>query len=520
MQPSLNYIFHMISREVPDARLCDYNAWRFDFDWVSVAATDTTAKSGFLYFVEPGGRILPGEGNAQYACVVLETTSADFAGVPRVVLPAESDMMHVFDYTVDVVDRFRRWGKSVNEILLQDASLQDLLEATFSLVPRPMYIADIYWRMVARVDGDMNEMSSYWLHEIRHGCLPLQTIERLSESGEYRRVTEAKRALLVHTESFNLDYVAKAINFRGKPIALLFIINTWNDLGPCEIEIAEKLGDLLGPVLGMRKNDALIDSFQQMGLVSLLDNAAMSDEQLESALTAETGWGFIGDFTLAAIRIPRSELGNPMARMRIESLMGSGFDSCMIPDGPLTFAVFRNAEGMAGDVTSHLRDCANTLDCRLLVSARFSRFSDARFYYELFKNRLENAGPAETKQQGALELYDEMIPALLAQSCADRFPRTYEVDLLEEYDATHGTEFVRTLYLYLAHERNTVATAAALYLHRNSTHARLEKIRDLIDANLDNPNVRLKLLVDLNARINSGVTQGQSLRLPFAKPSA
>lgn len=503
MQPSLNYIFNKIVDKVPDARLCDYNAWHFDFEWMSVASADTFGKNGFLYFVEPGIRVHGGDSKASYACVVCESYAAEFAGVPRIVLPNRSDMGALFDYAVGVIEQFRQWNKSVNEILLGDASLQDLLAATFALVPRPIYIADVYWRMIARVDGDMDEMSSYWLHEIRYGCLPMDTIECLSTTGEYRLVTGSNRAQLIHTKSFNLNYIAKTISYRGRPLALLFFIDTWNDLGACEIEIADKLGNLLGPALGLRNNSAFGDATHQGGLVSLLDSENMNEKQLRGALATATGWDMQGEFQLVALRIPDSDLNNPMARMRIESLLSSGFDCYIIPDGPMTFVAYRDIGGFSQDFMAYLKNCAGILSCELLVSARFRDFSYASYYYKLFRNHLNELELLRKDLGGNVVLFDAMVPALLARSCEDRFPHSYEVDLLKSYDAAHGTDFTRTLYLYLLNERNTVATAAALYLHRNSTHARLEKINALIDVDLDDPNVRMRLLIDLNAAINN-----------------
>ena len=66
---------------------------------------------------------------------------------------------------------------------------------------------------------------------------------------------------------------------------------------------------------------------------------------------------------------------------------------------------------------------------------------------------------------------------------------------LKRYDARHGTDFYNTLYQYLLCERNVVATAKALFIHRNSMIYRLQRIQQLLDVDLEDPNMRLYLLL-------------------------
>lgn len=54
------------------------------------------------------------------------------------------------------------------------------------------------------------------------------------------------------------------------------------------------------------------------------------------------------------------------------------------------------------------------------------------------------------------------------------------------------------LYLlrtYLINERNISQTAKLLYMHRNSVIYRIARIRETLNMDLDDPNVRLRLLI-------------------------
>ena len=66
---------------------------------------------------------------------------------------------------------------------------------------------------------------------------------------------------------------------------------------------------------------------------------------------------------------------------------------------------------------------------------------------------------------------------------------------LLEYDRAQGSRYYETLRVYLECERNIPATAAALIIHRTTLTYRLGKIVELTRLNLDNPDLRLYLML-------------------------
>lgn len=67
--------------------------------------------------------------------------------------------------------------------------------------------------------------------------------------------------------------------------------------------------------------------------------------------------------------------------------------------------------------------------------------------------------------------------------------------LLKKYDSAHHTDFYHTLYTFLRYERSIARTAKALNLHRNSLLYRLKRLHELLDADLEDPLVRLHILL-------------------------
>lgn len=66
---------------------------------------------------------------------------------------------------------------------------------------------------------------------------------------------------------------------------------------------------------------------------------------------------------------------------------------------------------------------------------------------------------------------------------------------LHGYDKANGTDLLKTLEAYVQNNCNAATAAGALYIHRNTFYQRMSKIRELVNLNLDDPNVRLYLLI-------------------------
>ncbi len=105
------------------------------------------------------------------------------------------------------------------------------------------------------------------------------------------------------------------------------------------------------------------------------------------------------------------------------------------------------------------------------------RKSGAFFFHEAFPFYLVDPEP---KDEGLMRFI---------------FDVSFLPSLLEE-DATKGTNDFRLLWTYLLNERNATKTAQALFVHRNTVLYRVERIQERFQIDLDDSNIREKLLLD------------------------
>lgn len=67
--------------------------------------------------------------------------------------------------------------------------------------------------------------------------------------------------------------------------------------------------------------------------------------------------------------------------------------------------------------------------------------------------------------------------------------------VLKKYDEKHRSSLYETLFEFLRLERNVVATAKRMFIHRNSMLYRLQRLEKLLGLDLDDLNVRMYLLL-------------------------
>ena len=69
---------------------------------------------------------------------------------------------------------------------------------------------------------------------------------------------------------------------------------------------------------------------------------------------------------------------------------------------------------------------------------------------------------------------------------------------LLEYDSVNQTDFADCLHEFLSQERNLAHTALALHIHRNTLIYRVNKIQEILEHDLEDPNYRFRLLLSFH----------------------
>ena len=88
------------------------------------------------------------------------------------------------------------------------------------------------------------------------------------------------------------------------------------------------------------------------------------------------------------------------------------------------------------------------------------------------------------------------LPIIMEQIAAEDHPNL-SLQKLHEYDEKHQTQLLESLEVFLNHDSNTKAAASALHVHINTLLYRLKRISEIGDIDLNNPDQKFSLYLDL-----------------------
>lgn len=99
---------------------------------------------------------------------------------------------------------------------------------------------------------------------------------------------------------------------------------------------------------------------------------------------------------------------------------------------------------------------------------------------------------------GAAYFYSKYYLEDMLEHYADTMPLedtyTHYLDRLMD-DNNSVCSNIKLLYYFLCSERNISLTAKHVHMHRNSVIYRIQKIQDILALDLDDPDVRLRLMI-------------------------
>lgn len=124
-----------------------------------------------------------------------------------------------------------------------------------------------------------------------------------------------------------------------------------------------------------------------------------------------------------------------------------------------------------------------------------------RYFYRQASIALE-FGLANRQEERIFSFRDYMFTYMILNALGE-FPASL-IDCtgfhkLVEFNKTAQIDYVETLHVYLENERSISQTAKALYIHRSTLIERLERIKSILQTDLDDPKQRTELYLIENA---------------------
>jgi purine catabolism regulator len=137
------------------------------------------------------------------------------------------------------------------------------------------------------------------------------------------------------------------------------------------------------------------------------------------------------------------------------------------------------------------------------ISNSFSNFNTVYYYYRQTLAAIEQGRENAVRPPRCCYFDDYILDSILRNTFKDMIPEALYPEgflSMERHDKIKGTNYVGTLEAFLERNMNVAETIKKIYMHRNTLLYRIEKIKELLGMDLDDPDTRLLLRIILKIR--------------------
>lgn len=414
----------------------------------------------------------------------------------------------------EVNARFRaydEWILSLERAVARSEPAKALGELSLDIVGKPIWMYDRHYQTIFHCAAFKPEgrHKNYVMHE-EHTPWPLWEINALKDGGLVDiEATQLERRPYILPKSEFFDYRALAYNifFGDEYAATVTFDEVDSPITERDYVLIERLGEVLCQEL---KRSEYFNISVTHHMVTMLEQLLAGEHVPDShllATLAPLGWSGTGPFVCAVVK-SASPYYSRETIISTAEMTASQLDGVLfVMDGTdIVFVInARHMEESPLDMADRIFKTLSEHQYKMTmgVSTQFLKLKDLPDYRTQASEAID-IGMAkrfrETKQRPAgNECYyfeDYVLDFIIDKCCTRIIPETLcppGLAALIEYDRVNGTEFCITLREFLDNNMQVSETARRMFMHRNSLIKQLTKIRKIIQADLDDPDVRLTL---------------------------
>lgn len=414
------------------------------------------------------------------------------------------DFYTVFSAVQQAFLRVSKWVLDLYQILESEGSIQSMLEVSSAVTPASAIVVDSSFTCVASTGVGANQEgtpsgTSTGIADGVSKRIPISDVDQYLAS--YNLSMSVK-------EPFTLDFGelqslnANLIDSNGYHGCLSFLYPN-HDLRPGDGLIVRHLAHMV--LRGM----SLVGSGTETGndvlkraLSCLIDNLPLGTLELAALQAASSN----GAYVCVLMRPQRRARELPLSYI-CNSLEEDIPGTVAFEYRQTSVAAFIRIDNLApegsrrDELERKLLPILASLDMKAGMSDHVSDPLEARSYFLQASIALDKGSCLD--ESPLLYRFQDFALAELLENCTGEMPLemyfTSGLRRLLAHDRDSTISYVQTLSVYLKHNMNVTHTAKALYIHRSTLLDRLERMKALLNEDLNDPDERLRIEMVLRA---------------------
>ena len=400
----------------------------------------------------------------------------------------------------DLFHYYHQWVADMQIINNQKLPLKSLGDVSHKIFKKPISLFESDFKTVfIIVDPNEYQLPATFDIAPHEVYLNIHDITQLNADPEFNNAVNEMEPAIYSDRIYGYQTLFYNIYFNSVYVARLCIDAIGSSFTDRDFPLIKVMADAIK--IGMTQKD--ITNLSQSRelhnvLKKLLDHKLVSEDRIKMTLR-ENSWSVNDCYFCICVKPTDHEKHNNLLSALGYHLSRLNSNSAyIIYDGHLVFLFNISYSAITRvDILNLFSEQLEKAGAKAGVSADFYDFKNFYYYYSQAQNALL-LGELFDDTLNCYYFEDYLIPYLIKKCSDHTIPEMLcpsGLKNLINYDRTRQTDYCELLKIYLENNMNIAATIRQTILHRSTFLYRIEKINTILKMDLNDPDVRLSLLM-------------------------
>ena len=414
---------------------------------------------------------------------------SDFGNIPYIQVALENleeiaefmnDMQEIFD-TAD------GWERKIHDLMLEHAGMERLLQVTSEFLQNPLTVIGLDFTFVAEAGSKyLPPRARLYTDE----GLNVEYVNALLQNETYREMADTHETVMFPAYISGCRSMNRNLFVDEKATHRLVLTECRVEITQGVICVLDILSEKLEFLLAHEEEETDPDRDIEQIFVRVLSDRTADYMQISRELS-ELGWGGNHEYMCLILQITylnQQNLSTKAISRYIKKKLGDSVSFLYQDEIVVFFDLTRlgmNQEEVAGKLVYFIRDT--------YLKAGYSRVMtghmNLRRQYVQAKTALDVG--SRKKPYLWIHYFSQVAMTYILEQATKRLPGTMicHEGLLElkKHDEENQTQYMETLRVYLEQHLSATQAARELFIHRSTFLYRLDRIREILQSDLDDP---------------------------------
>lgn len=414
---------------------------------------------------------------------------SDFGNIPYIQVALENleeiaefmnDMQEIFD-TAD------GWERKIHDLMLEHAGMERLLQVTSEFLQNPLTVIGLDFTFVAEAGSKyLPPRARLYTDE----GLNVEYVNALLQNETYREMADTHETVMFPAYISGCRSMNRNLFVDEKATHRLILTECRVEITQGVICVLDILSEKLEFLLAHEEEETDPDRDIEQIFVRVLSDRTADYMQISRELS-ELGWGGNHEYMCLILQITylnQQNLSTKAICRYIKKKLGDSVSFLYQDEIVVFFDLTRlgmNQEEVAGKLVYFIRDT--------YLKAGYSRVMtghmNLRRQYVQAKTALDVG--SRKKPYLWIHYFSQVAMTYILEQATKRLPGTMicHEGLLElkKHDEENQTQYMETLRVYLEQHLSATQAARELFIHRSTFLYRLDRIREILQSDLDDP---------------------------------